>query len=103
MGSEVNTTTHAGDLGHRRAGGCAEIRAGLDGGGVEVEHDHFMVGVADDVAAHGSAHVADTDEADLHCRIPLCTRSPIASMAYRVPRGQAHCTRPTDLLPNPIN
>jgi len=30
-----------------------------------------VVGVADDVAAHGPAHVADADEADFHCCFPL--------------------------------
>jgi hypothetical protein len=60
-----------GNLGHGRAGGGAEVGARLDRRRIEVEHDDFVVGVADDVAAHGSAHVADADEADLHCRFPL--------------------------------
>ena len=68
-----------GDLRHRRAGRGAEIGAGLDRGGIEVEHHDVVVGVADDVAAHGPAHVADADEADLHCRFPFADA---VSMAY---------------------
>jgi hypothetical protein len=72
IGKDVNTTsqvdaTCATDV----TGSRPEIGADFDRGGIEIEHDHVVVGVADDVAAHGTAHVADADEADLHCRIPL--------------------------------
>jgi hypothetical protein len=58
-----------GDLGNRLGGGAAEIGAGLDRGGVEIEHRHLVIAALDDVAAHGAAHVADAYETDFHCTL----------------------------------
>ena len=62
-----------GDLGDRLGGGAAEIGAGLHRGRVQVEHRHLVVGALDDVAAHGTAHVADADESDFHDVLPNST------------------------------
>ena len=65
---------HVGALGHlgdRLGRGGAEIGAGLHRGGVQIEHRDLVVALLDDVAAHGTAHVADADESNFHCFLPL--------------------------------
>ena len=59
-----------GDLGDRLGGGAAQVGAGLQRRRVQVEHRHLVVGALDDVAAHGTAHVADADKSDLHGFLP---------------------------------
>ena len=49
---------------------AAEIGAGLHRRGVQVEHRHLVIAALDDVAAHGTAHVADADESDFHFFLP---------------------------------